>query len=261
MRTPIFVGVPWVKATWGLKDTIQSLCNSDVPLHLVVLGNGPDRGSAMHIREFMSRRERDPEARCLVETVNWLPGLPSLAAAWNLLLATAWSQGHTCAVLANPDILVSPHAVQRLVRTLEENDALLVTGIAVDDPERLKEPDAPLNPEAGGGPCYSFFTISRECHEKYPFDPLFTPCYCEDVDHHRRIMLGGEGRRIYAVDLPFWHAGSGTLNSMSPEERSRTEEAITNGARAYYARKWGGPVNEETVDGLATPLLFKEVWS
>jgi len=57
-------------------------------------------------------------------------------------------------------------------------------------------------------------------------------------------MLAGDGHAIFRVNLPFLHYGSMTLKTIG--NRAEVEGAITRGSRAYYARKWGGPVNQET---------------
>ena len=86
-------------------------------------------------------------------------------------------------------------------------------------------------------------------------------------------MLGGDGKRIFSVNVPFLHVdrGSGTLKGMDPERRARKEAQIERGSRAYYIRKWGGPVNQETFEhpfgpkpagpcATTTPELQAETW-
>lgn len=69
---------------------------------------------------------------------------------------------------------------------------------------------------------------------------------CEDLDYHRRLLLAGEGRRIFSVNLPYLHYASGTLKSIDVTKKAAIEAQISAGSRAYYRAKWGGPVNEET---------------
>jgi hypothetical protein len=96
-----------------------------------------------------------------------------------------------------------------------------------------------------GGPDFSCFLLSKAGHDKYPFDEQFIPAYHEDLDMHRRYMLGGDGDRIFSVNLPFLHYASGTIKDYTPEQRSRFNAGFMR-CKAYYIRKWGGPVNEET---------------
>lgn len=69
---------------------------------------------------------------------------------------------------------------------------------------------------------------------------------CEDLDMHRRYLLGGDGDKIFSVNLPYLHLASQTLKSVSPEQRQRIEHQIETVSRAHYLRSWGGPVNAET---------------
>ncbi len=95
-----------------------------------------------------------------------------------------------------------------------------------------------------GGPDFSCFLISRACHWKYAFDENFVPAFCEDLDYHRRLMLAGDGHKIFSVNVPYLHYASQTLKTSTPEARAAIERRIGQ-SRAYYERKWGGPVNAE----------------
>ena len=126
-----------------------------------------------------------------------------------------------------------------------------------------------------GGPDFSCFLISRACHERFPFDQHFIPAYCEDVDLHRRILLADEGRRIYSINVPFLHYGSGTLKTVDVKTRERIERQTATIARAHYEKKWGGPVNAErftvpfgggfsepdAADHVTTPELQEAAWA
>jgi len=173
------------------------------------------------------------------------PPLLSLSACWNLGLKLAWDSGATFAMVCNNDIRLKPETYKQLSLELKLGEALFVSGVGVTMEQFSGA--APVQNDSKGGPDFSCFVISKDCHERYPFDPNFIPCYCEDLDLHRRIMLAGEGDRIFSVDVPYCHIdrGSGTLKSMTPETRAATEQMIANGSRAYYQAKWGGGVNEE----------------
>lgn len=93
---------------------------------------------------------------------------------------------------------------------------------------------------------------------------------CEDHDYHRRLMLHGDGQKIFSVNVPYLHIdkGSGTLKAMSPEKRAILEQQIRDGSRAHHARKWGGGPNEELFSepfsgqpkpGMRTSELFEEI--
>lgn len=185
------------------------------------------------------------------------PTLPSLAATWNRALAFVWETGATKALVVNNDVRLRHDTYSALDAVMGHSEALFVSAVGVGSEDAWREPSAeimfhpPGHPFAGhpvdkGGPDFSCFLISRACHERYPFDEGFIPAYCEDLDYHRRLMLGGDGARIFSVNLPFWHRRSGTLEGLTPARRQALEQAISRGSRTYYAKKWGGPVNQET---------------
>ena len=93
-------------------------------------------------------------------------------------------------------------------------------------------------------PDFSCFLLTAEGHAKYPFDEAFAPCYCEDLDMHRRYMLGGDTMKIFSINLPFLHYASRTINRSA--EALRAWEAVSGLSREVYKKKWGGNVNEET---------------
>ena len=196
------------------------------------------------------------------------PALMSLSAVWNRALSMVWLTGATEALVINNDTRLKPNTYMRLRVELVGGAALFVSGVGVIE-DQFKG-SAPTANDSRGGPDFSCFCISRECHEKFPFDEAFIPCYTEDCSLHREIMLAGEGQRIYSIDVPYWHVdgGSGTLKSMNPERRATVERAIELGSRAHYARKWGGPVGAEKfaapfdgieVTGITNPELFDRV--
>lgn len=205
---------------------------------------------------------------------NYDPPLLSLGATWNAALRWAWEAGgeHVkYAMLVNNDIRMIPETYGALLDIITRMYALFVsaTGVTPEQYEAWVEhiqqhadtprerasvvaetiwdvPGEVFSPGHLPGPDFSCYVISKACHEKYPFDENFIPAYCEDLDYHRRLMLGGDGQRIFGTGLPFLHVGSGTLNAMDAEARMKHEARITQGSRAYYRQKWGGDVNQET---------------
>lgn len=174
------------------------------------------------------------------------PPLPSLAATWNTALRFAWALGAPAALVVNNDVRLAPNTLALLSEEMQATGAYLVTGVGVG-PSQYAAGQLLLRDESGahGGPDFSCFLVSAAGHWRYPFDEHFTPAYCEDVDLHRRMLLDGEGDRIYAINVPFLHYGSTTLKTVDPKTRARIERQTASGARAYYERKWGGPVNAE----------------
>lgn len=198
------------------------------------------------------------------------PPLPSLAATWNRALDYAWDAGYADAMVWNNDIRVAPHMYAEL-RNVQQQLGLWFTSpvncaqgpvseawqyplAAVHHPQML------WDRRDLGGPDFSCYLITRECHDKYRFDERFQPAYHEDGDYHRRMWLGGNGNRIAGVTLPYLHYGSATIK--------RSDEAGVAFApqfaacRARYVQKWGGephherkimPDTNEDLDGVGTP--------
>lgn len=203
------------------------------------------------------------------------PPLPSLAATWNRALRFCWEMGEGDAFISNNDCRYSSDTISTLRKIMEKEKALLVTATGVEEEESLFAEACEIGQDqlafntdgtvSKGGPGFSAFLISRECHEKYQFDEGLTPAFCEDSDMHRQMMLRGDGDRIFGSNVRYLHLGGQTLKNMSPERRQVTEEAISRGSRTHYARKWGpGGVNQETFitpfnDGPRDPKQLEEI--
>jgi hypothetical protein len=198
------------------------------------------------------------------------PPLPSLSATWNRALRFCWESGAEEALVINNDVRLSIDTVEILSSQLETEKALFITAVGVTS-EQFAAAGMVIS-HGHGGPDFSCYLISKEGHDKYPFDEKFIPAFCEDLDTHRRYMLGGDGHRIFSINLPFHHIGGGsqTLKSMSPEARAKHEARIGI-SRAHYKAKWGGDVNQERYtipfdpqsdqDGVTTPELQKAIQS
>lgn len=244
-----------------------------------------DNGSQQTGREVGEEQVRAHPGRVL----RWRhdPPLSSLSAVWNRALRFAWEAGCEEALVVNNDIRLHPHTFAHLAGVRRMHDALFVTATGVT-PGQFHEfctacPTSQEVEEAiwhvpgedlhGGnplpGPDFSCYLITKACHEKYPFDEQYIPAYCEDLDYHRRLMLGGDGMRIFGTGLPFLHLGSGTLTHASAEKRARLQQQIEQGSRAHHLRKWGGAANAEKLvvpfgetsarEGVATQELFARV--
>lgn len=231
----------------GLEMTRQAICDcldqTGVDPHVLVVLQGADR----EIRETLEGwAEREP--RLLVWSHD--PPLPSLSATWNRALRFVWEARGTECLVVNNDVRLDPWTYLRLLTCLP--DHLFVTAVGWDErrwmstmyTERAEAVNGTQLAASKGGPDFSCFLISKACHAQYPFDEAFIPAYCEDLDYHRRLMLGGDGARIFSVNLPYLHYASQTVAQMSPEARAAWA-ARSGASRAHYRRKWGGDVNEE----------------
>lgn len=256
---------------------LSDLLAQSVPTRVLLVLQGVDPGFR---DRFLQIAEQ--ESRLLVWSHDL--ALPSLSATWNRALQFVWGCGGTEALVCNNDVRLDVRTVNILqaVLTWPKTGNLFVSAVGVTKEQYESRPDPLFSLPDGdltipeydqiyaslskGGPDFSCYLISREGHEKYPFDERLIPSHCEDLDLHRRMMLGGDGERIFSINLPYWHIGGGanTLKSLPPEQRARLESKIGQ-AREYYARKWNGPVNGERLtipfdmstdqDGVTTPDL------
>lgn len=242
MTDTLWILMPIAGAAEYTPAAIADCLDQSIPTKLLLIGQGLDRPFRESL-EWIA--ETDPH-----RIFCWFcdPPLPALAMAWNLGLQFVWAQGATEALVVNNDVRLHRDTGFTLHNARLYHEAFFVSAVGVTQAQF----DSTLNfgelePEYGlkGGPDFSCFLLSKEGHDKYPFDEGFTPAYCEDLDTHRRYMLGGDGDRIFSINLPYLHYASGTLKGLSPAARQKKEAAIAV-SRAHYARKWGGPVNQET---------------
>lgn len=281
MNDPAYAIVPVVAGVANTKLTLTSLLGQTVNPHLLVSlkkGFSGTKKLESTIRESLASHRG----------VLFAHDLASLSAVWNYSLQLAWRNGAKDALIVNNDVSLHPETYQHLRDTMRRENALLVSGV--------NSPDSYANASWGatmtigleaesrsgkhGGPDFSCFLISKECHERFTFDNHFRPAYCEDLDLHRRVMLAGEGKRIFGVGLPYIHldGGSGTLRNLTTDERGKVQKEIDENSRLYYQLKWGGPPNQETFrcpfgvapngepellesGGVTTPELQKACWS
>jgi GT2 family glycosyltransferase len=265
MTDPIWVVMPVLAGPEMTEAAISDVLAQSVPTKLLIINQGVDDP----FRERLERIAEQNSARVFV----WhhTPPLPSLAASWNLGLELAWQSLGKVALVVNNDVRIHHETVAALATVMLANEALFVSGVGVTQEDYARTYEERDQSYAGativghlspfiqglitptdrttiekGGPDFSCFLISRECHQAFPFDENFVPAFCEDLDYHRRLMLAGEGIRIFSVNVPYLHFASQTLKQVSAPEAERIRGAIEHQSRAYYARKWGGPVNAET---------------
>lgn len=273
----IFVVMPIMAGPEISRAAISDVLAQSIPVRLLIIGQ--DCPASM-------REEYEKLAEADDRVLYWhhSPTLPSLAATWNRALRFVWSTGATEAVVVNNDVRLHTKMFEWLRAYMGHMDCLFLSGVGVTaeqfeaydgaEPGFAGGPDADGwgYPKEKGGPDFSCYMISRNGHEKYPFDELLIPAFTEDLDLHRRMLLNGDGERIFSINLPYLHVGHGsqTLKSMTPEARQKREQMINQGSRAHYARKWGsGGVNHETFTlpfdpesaqaGVTTPELQRRV--
>lgn len=242
------------------RAAIADVLNQTIPVKLLVINQGCSDEMRTEFEQLAEQNDR-------IYIWSYDPPLPSLSAAWNRALQFVWDTGETYAFLINNDIRMHREMLSGLRYCASTLDGWFVSGVGVHQQVDTIDVSAAVT-GSRGGPDFSCYLITKEGHQTYPFDEGFIPAYCEDLDTHRRYMLGGHGDKIFSVNLPYWHVGggSGTLKALDPDKRAALEAKI-GASRAYYERKWGGPVNQErfTVpfdertaqEGVTTPELQK----
>jgi hypothetical protein len=247
-QPPTWIVMPVLSCPEYTEAAVADCLAQSVPTRLLVV----NQGVADPFRQRLEQIAEEYPTQVFVWSHQ--PPLPSLAATWNRALDFVWECGGREALVVNNDVRLRRDTVEKLGKILRLTSAIFVTAVGVTpaqfDPDEglifAVDPDDAHPTLAKGGPDFSCFLIARECHDRFRFDEHFTPAYCEDLDFHRRLLLAGEGARIFSVNLPFLHYGAGTLKSVDASEKARIEKGISAGSRTYYAKKWGGPVNAET---------------
>lgn len=223
------------------ETAIADCLGQSVPTRILVINQGVEDS----FRHRLERLAEEYSDRIFVWSHE--PPLPSLSASWNRALDFVWQTGGEEALVVNNDVRLHCRTVELLRSELHRLSALFVTAVGVTA-EQYNALGALRFDEEGdhGGPDFSCYLISRECHQQYRFDEAFIPAFCEDLDFHRRLMLAGDGDKIFSVNLPYLHLASQTLKQVDSVKRQAIEKRINEQSRAYYAKKWGGPVNQET---------------
>ncbi len=231
------------------------------PLRVLVI----NQGSTDDTRDALEALAEASQGRILL----WshLPPLPALAATWNRALQFVWSTGATEAWVVNNDVRVHRQTYDVLSKTIESEEALFVSAVGVRegqyDPAVKYDPIAGTRegwltlPSARGGPDFSCFVITKAGHDRYPFDEGCSPAYFEDNMCHREYLLGGDGGRIFSVNVPYLHFSSRTVNSFTSAEQAAFAKRVAN-SRQHYERSWGGGVNSERFSRKGDPSSVME---
>ncbi len=273
----MWIILPIVNGEDYLRALLPDLLHQTLPTRLLIIDQASDRDCSNYLQSL-----QDDAARILVWRVD--PKM-SLGATWNVALEFVAGQDEGGAWILNHDIRVRPEMGEYLQQVQEKYDVYFVSGVGVTrdqfdtfaalsrdaiDDVIWHVPDEDLG--AMGGPDFSCFYFTIEGWRKYPFAEIFYPAYMEDVDLHRRLMLGGDGQRIFGVNFPFYHVASATIKHSTAARKSL--DARYRGVLEAYTKKWGGKPNQETyarpyrkasgdeVD-VTTPALFdreRERW-
>jgi hypothetical protein len=207
------------------------------------------------LRETLEEIQETHRERVLVVYHSQALGGPpfgTLNATWNRALQALWAMGAEHALVVNNDVRLHPRTYACLVAAQVVSSALFTSAVGVreDDWVKIKPDEECFSPEwwmetwdraHKGGPDFSCFLISRECHERFPMDPGYT--FYGDNDYHRTLVLAGEGERIFGVNVPYLHYGSQTLKRDA--EFALAYREVSDAHRARYMGKWGGAPGAE----------------
>lgn len=245
--------MPYLNAGALTRQAALDCLGQSLPdLQLLLIDNGsqePDRYVADDLRQISPH------------VLGWHhdPPFPALAAVWNRALRFCWEAGAPHAFVVNNDVRLHPDTYAVLLESLQESGAWFVSAVSVTEAQfdptidlRAARGQASPSREDGvrpegwhyGGPDFSCFVISRECHKWFQFDEGFIPAYHEDNDFHRRLKLAGFGEKIFGLNVPFLHYGSGTLKANPRMQESWP--ARFGKCQQYYIEKWGGLPGSET---------------
>lgn len=251
--------LPYLDCPALTRVAVDDCLNQTIPggVRLLLIDNGSqDEGRA--VADVAMREHHIPGIR---EVLAWHhdPPFPALAGVWNRALEFVWACGEDYALVVNNDVRLHRDTYAALLNAQQTCKAWFVTGVGVRadqfDPaldlwEARGTPSEARNdgvkPEGFhyGGPDFSCYVITRECHRWFQFDEGFMPAYHEDNDFHRRLQLAGFGEKIFGLNVPFLHYGSGTLNE-NPQLRAGWAPRFA-ACQEYYRKKWGGLPGSET---------------
>jgi hypothetical protein len=243
----------WDYTEKAIEDVMAQTFPSDGYTQLLLV----DNGSSNEVRENLDAI--CPRWLGRINIWHHRPPLPSLAASWNRALDFVWATGALHAWVVNNDVKLHQGTYATLLWAMAKiriksaemwSKAWFISGVGVNEDEFDYDANyGALEMDTGegfykGGPDFSCFVITKQCHEKYRFDEGFIPAYFDDNDYHRRMKLGGDGEHIFGVNVPFLHYGSVTIKR-SPEVIAGWAKQF-DVARQHYIDKWGGlPGNEK----------------
>ena len=219
--TPVLI--PIINGRELTRNCIKSVLAQDVPCEVFVLDNGATDGSGEMLRAWADDRIHYIAAR-----------KPSVAASWNFGLKWLFAQGHAAVLVLNNDTELRPDTV----RWLLADGGPFVTAVGAVEKEKIEPPYTPPDPSKKRPfPDYSCYLIRRDAWDLVgPFDENFEGAFCEDLDHH--IRLHKAGIKAEALELPFYHVGSATINTADADMRTEISTKAQRN-RDYFKQKWG----------------------
>lgn len=234
-----WVIMPFVENYTDTEQALADLLDQTIPdLRVLLIDNG---SKAQTPAAFT----RDPR----VLLWRYKPALLSLSTVWNTALEMVWKTGGQHALVVNNDVRLPKRLYADLLEAQEWTAAWFVSACNVGEAwyDGMMGQSSAITESllaSRGGPDFSCFLITAECHRYFQFDERFIPAYFEDNDYHRRLQLAGLGDKIFSLPIPYLHYGSGTLRNV--ERLNQGWHAKFEACKRYYSEKWGGVPGQET---------------
>lgn len=152
-----------------------------------------------------------------------------VAASWNMFLRMAFEDNNYDAVIiANDDIILGETTIQGMLDAAKEH------------------PEALISAGKNEHNSFSLFYLNRHVFNTIGFfDEQFYPAYFEDNDYRYRMLLNNVPLIESAGDS-YYHKGSATINTYTPE-RLTQHHSDFNSNEFRYVQKWGGLPGRETI--------------
>lgn len=163
-------------------------------------------------------------------TWTYNPNNLGVANSWNLFLKTAFEDRNDDGVIiANDDIILGDTTIERMLSKAKEFPDALISGDS-----------------AGSNNAFSLFYLPKSVFTRVGFfDSRFYPAYFEDNDYHRRMQLL-DIPLLYSDGDTYYHKGSATINTYTPERMRRHHQDFRRN-ESEYITKWGGLPGRETI--------------
>jgi GT2 family glycosyltransferase len=205
--------------------------------HVPSIGNNLIDGLVIHTSEFARGSEQEQKIKETKYPSNidmlWTQAENNLgvAASWNLFLRIAFEMNkYSALIIANDDIILGENTLQSMINKAREFPEAVISA----------------GPEDSRGNEFSLFYIPKSVYETVGiFDEQFYPAYFEDNDYQYRMGLLGVPLIKSGGDT-YYHKGSATINTYTPERMNQHHEDFRKN-EMLYVQKWGGVPGRETV--------------
>jgi GT2 family glycosyltransferase len=203
------------------QKALKSFLNQDIKTRVLLIDNSSEDGTREWARTMYPK----------VVTIYKHPPY-SVAESWNKGLELLFNDTAVDNILVcNNDIELKPETY----RLLLDSAAQFVTAVGNNDHNCLISPIT-SSFEYRPHPDFSCFLMRHKVWDAVGrFDEKFLGAFCEDWDYH--VRLHKAGITACCLDIPFYHVGSATINTMSDSDREfMCRQADRN--RAYFKEKW-----------------------